>query len=659
MEQMKRGRSQVIWRYTPEAIFRYNETGGWCKSTEVTQKSSSSLTGALAKTVAHVLHQWNAIGPTRYPDPLQYPSRYSVGEPYYVKFVLWPLVFACRKCGAVQYYNSPSRLLEVNPTLKCRNCKAQGSLRQVAYAYVCECGNIQNSYIPQHENGHKIVMVNKGSFRESYWYCEDCRRSLQRKPGDGLGFRMCECRMRGGMHGVPLEDSSIYYSQTVDMVDIKPDALGKWQNNPRFNDLLLAAAIRLPAYKPSDIHDLAENRQAESGLSPELRAMQERLIARGMSEEEADAMVQGAASDAMHSPWDKYDRNLNSIKVWCGDHNWQDCRRTVEYIFVRDEPSAYAISLDTLIDEANARGDSPTENRLKAERELAARLGLMDLRIIPSLPILLAGIGYSRYLAGPNDAITTNDDTNSSPGKRVTLRAYPEVSGHKIPIYTVSNTTEAILYELDPWRLAAFLKFNTGVEIPTEVCKSEFLLRAYLLGRAGRLIEAGESHYVLRTVEVENGVTVDDTSSLMFGLLHTISHVMKATAHRYVGVDGDSLAEYLFPAHSAGLLYVSSHVEFTLGGIDSVFRSNLGQWLGAMRDYASRCSFDPVCTQSGGACMACLYHKFGCAYFNRTLSRSFLFGGKVMGRDMPVIGYWTSEVTIEADKLRLSARSHT
>jgi hypothetical protein len=42
---------------------------------------------------------------------------------------------------------------------------------------VCECGRIQNVYFPKHDIQHKITMINKGSFRESYWYCEDCLRT--------------------------------------------------------------------------------------------------------------------------------------------------------------------------------------------------------------------------------------------------------------------------------------------------------------------------------------------------------------------------------------------------------------------------------------------------------------------------------------------------
>jgi len=158
---------------------------------------------------------------------------------------------------------------------------------------------------------------------------------------------------------------------------------------------------------------------------------------------------------------------------------------------------------------------------------------------------------------------------------------------------------------------------------------------------------------------VEAGVTVDEPSALAFGVLHTLSHVLKATGHKFVGIDADSLAEYLFPAHGAGLLYASAHVEFTLGGIDSVFRSNLTQWLGSARDYADQCSFDPVCGSMGGACLACLYTKFGCAHFNRSLSRSYLLGGIIPGRERRVSGYWSREVVSEERRLRQGAAPTT
>lgn len=655
MEEMTRGRSQVIWRYLPGATFRYNESGAWCKVTEVTLRNPAPLTGALAEAVAQALRRWRAIGPAGYPDPAIQPGKYAVGEPFQVMYSVWPTVFTCRQCGRVHFYRELSRMKQVNDQLGCMTCKGRDQLRQVPYAYVCECGRLDTVYIQKHDNRHSIELVDKRSFQESYWFCKVCRTPLYRTPREGLGFRRCECAPKKAKRGVLLEDSRVYFSQTIDLVDIEPTALDRWKDNTRFSDLLLAAVLRVPAYSPKHLLDLAGWKPSSgSELSPELKATRDLLIQRGLPADEAESIVRQGAQQAGADPWVSYEAGLNDLRELVPAYAWKDSRRTVEYVFVRDDPSVAAIPLDDLIGEATQRGDSDSAARLQSEKEIARQLGLVDLRVVQALPVLLAGIGYSRYFATPRDAESA-DEPNV---RQVALRPYVEQDG-KVPVYAARNTTEAFLFNLDPYRLTAFLQANLGVRAPDEASRSVASLRAWLLGQVGRLIEAGESHLLLRAFEQEIGMTVDEPSALAFGVLHTIAHVLKATAHKYVGIDADSLAEYLFPSHSAGLLYVSSHVEFTLGGIDSVFRANLTQWLGSARDYAGRCCFDPVCARAGGACSACLYPKFGCGYFNRTLSRTFLFGGYVPGRPQPLEGYWSSNVVAASEKLRAQIEAGT
>jgi len=647
-DDMRRGRSQVIWRYLSGATFRYNDSGGWCQTDSVTLQNVQPITGALAEAVHHSLKKWNALGDTGFPDPLIQPSRYVTGEPLAVMYDIWPLVFTCRLCGRVHFYRDIENLKQYNERLRCRTCNGDDQLRQVPYAYVCECGRLDTVYIPKHDINHIIKLVNRDTFQDSFWYCETCRKPLRQNARSGLGIRTCECSKNKRKRGILLDDSRVYYAQTVDMVDIEPASLDPWRENPRFGDLLLSAVLKTSAYKPSDLLDLANRKPKKEGLSPELEQALKEMIDDGIPEDTARNVIERAAKKTSTDPWAAYDASLKGLRDLAGNFILQDTRQTVEYVFVRDEPSSTAISLDDLINQAEALNDKATSDRYKHEKALALQLGLVDLQIVQSLPILLAGIGYSRYFSSPTDA--TEDDGASHNARPATLRPF-EYQDHKIAVYTARNTTEALLYELDPWRVAAFLSLNTGLETTNEALRSEQHLRAWLLGNMGRLIQQGESHFVLREYEIEHGQTVDETSALMFGLLHTMSHVLKATAHRYVGIDNDSLAEYLFPAHASGLLYVSSHVEFTLGGIDSVFRSNMTQWLASARDYASKCSFDPICSRTGGACLACLYPKFGCGYFNRTLSRSFLFGGDIQGRAKPLIGYWSREVTEKTNEL--------
>ncbi len=644
-ETMKRGRSQVIWRYTPESTFRYNESGGWCRTTEISLRDTKPLSGALAEALRAALAYWRAVSPTGFPDPDRQNNRYEVGEPYQVWFTVFPLVFTCRDCGMVHYYADLPKLLSVNSTLSCLKCKRQSLLRQVPFAYVHECGRLDTVFIPGGHPRHTIKLINKGSFQESYWFCEDCKTPLRRNPGDGLGFRSCECGPRKAKRGLLLEDSRSYYSQTLALVDIEPQALERWKENNRFSDLLLAASLKLPCYRPAHLLDLASWKATSVGLSPELRAMRDLLIKQGMSEAQADSMVGKAAEQAGADPWTAYEKDLRTFRTGACVRDWKSHRRTIEYVFVRDEASSAAIPLDQLIREAQHFGDSASADRLTEQKSLAAQLGLVRLQIVQALPILLAGIGFSRYFPAPQG---TGADGDVAP--QVSLRPFPSKNG-KIPIYEARNTTEALLYELDPWRLAAFLAANLRTTIPDGAAESEPALRAWLLEQSVPMIDRGESHFSLTSFETEAGVTVHPPSALLFGVLHTLSHVLKATAHRYVGIDGDALAEYLFPAQSAGLLYVANHVEFTLGGIDSVFRANMSQWLGSARDYANQCSFDPVCSSSGGACLACLYPKFGCAHFNRTVSRAFLFGGDIVGRAEPVIGFWSPTIAAQSNKL--------
>jgi hypothetical protein len=502
--------------------------------------------------------------------------------------------------------------------------------------------------MPKHEGQHTIELVNKGSFQESFWFCKVCRRPLYRTPREGLGFRRCECLPKKGKRGILLEDSRMYYSQTVDLVDIEPTTLERWRDNPRFSDLIIGAALSISAYRPSHILDLARWKPSGTVLSPEMQAMKQLLIQSGKAQAEADAMVRSAANLAGADPWAAYDIELSKYRKELPPLEWRESRQSVEYVFVRDEPSSGAISLENLVAEATSSGDTQAADRYRSEVQIGLDLGVVNLRVLESLPIMLAGIGYTRYFSTPQEAADTD---GTSRANSLALRPY-EVQDGKIPIYAAKNTTEALLFELDPYRLAAFLIVNCGLMPPIEFTTDATSVKAWVLGQIRRLVETGESHFVLHPAEVQAGVTVDEPSALAFGVLHTLSHVLKATGHKYVGIDADSLAEYLFPAHGAGLLYASAHVEFTLGGIDSVFRSNLTQWLGSARDYADQCSFDPVCGSMGGACLACLYTKFGCAHFNRSLSRSYLLGGIVPGRERRVTGYWSREVVTEERKLR-------
>ncbi len=635
--QMTRGRSQVLWRYTPGAIFRYNDDNAWCVVTSVQMNKPFPLEGVLADALADKLAFWRAIGPTGYPDPRSQPHKYIVGEPYWVHYDIWPIVFICKQCKRAHWWNSVEKLTSTNNLLRCRSCGTVNEiLTQIPFAFVHECGNIDTPFVHQcpYDSKHPVGLVDKRTFQDSYWYCQTCNIHLQKTPKEGLGFRACKCGK--AMRGIILIDPRIYYSQTIAIVDIQPDILNIWQENKDFPTLLLGACLRTPSYKTSDIQNLARHQSNDSSIAPQILAMKNQLLESGMPEDKIDEIIKKSSEDPAADPWGQYSADLSACQKYISTFEPAQSRQTLEYVFVRDEPKSMQFTMDNLITEANAKNDNDSALKISNDKDLALSLGLVNLAIVQELPILLAGVGFTRWFPSPLDFDGTSNNAELNP--------YPTNEKGKIPIYVAKNTTEALMYELDPWRVATFLEVNGASAIPDEVKSDEHILRSWLVSISQRLFDVGEAHLQLLTFEKERGEVIDLPAALIFGLLHTISHALKSTAHQYVGIDQDSLAEYLFPGHIAGLLYASSHVKFTLGGIDAVFRSNLEQWLGTLRDFVNICSFDPVCSQTGGACLACLYTKFGCNYFNRSLSRAFLFGGYVKGLDKDIVGYWSPQV---------------
>src|SRR5439155_3753175 len=143
------------------------------------------------------------------------------------------------------------------------------------------------------------------------------------------------------------------------------------------------------------------------------------------------------------------------------------------------------------------------------QQSIGQQLGLAKLYIVQALPILLAGIGFSRYFASPQGA------GDGDRGTDVKLRPF-EVQGGKIPIYVARNTTEALLYELDPWRVAAFLASNVGTEPPQSAKTLRPAMRAWLLSQGLPMLSSGESHFELKTFERTRGVQIHESTALLF-----------------------------------------------------------------------------------------------------------------------------------------------
>ncbi len=651
MSEMRRAKSQVLFRYTPKAVFRYNETNGWCEVSSIEMKNTRALPPALGEALWHVLHTWDAIQPDNFPDPKLFPNKYEVGEPYQVHYTLVHLVFVCKLCRRTQWYESIDKLMSVNYGLNCRRCNGNGTLVQIPYVYIHECGTRDNVFIPKHPHDHVIVMNNRGRFQESNWFCETCNQPLTKPGKQGLGMRFCQCGPRKLKRGTTLQDPAVHYTRTISLIDTEDAILEQAIENTSLGESLLAGLLRTAHYNVKDFEDLLTPTPTSSEAQDRREHIRQELMTRGITDAQQVDVFLNVMESQMVSPQIVKQQHLrNEVhmllepKSSLVEHAGTS-RPLLEYLFVRDHPRMQSQELSSLLKEAIEQGDNLTQERYNLDKKIADKLGLTSLYILEAFPLLLAAIGYSRVYSAPKPDTTT--------------RLRPFITNRpKIPLYAVRSTTEALMFELDPWREAAWLLENDLVEAPDSAFADECHLRLWLLRQKEMFLQEKDAHLELLPWEKEKGYQMPNrASAALFGLLHSMSHMLIIAARTQVGFEADSLGEYLFPIAGAGVVYASGHQEFTIGGIVSAFQMNLGYWLNASYEVAQRCIYDPLCKSRGGACHACSYLRFSCPHFNRTVSRSFLLGGPVNGLPHNIVGYWSTKTYYRAIELKQEANS--
>jgi hypothetical protein len=141
-------------------------------------------------------------------------------------------------------------------------------------------------------------------------------------------------------------------------------------------------------------------------------------------------------------------------------------------------------------------------------------------------------------------------------------------------------------------------------------------------------------------------LTADHAEARMvFGLLHTMSHLFLKKAALLCGLDRTSLAEYVLPRALMFAIYSNHRFGATIGALSSLFEQSLPDWLGQIMTDTRRCVYDPVCRSQGGNCHICTHlSETSCRFFNLNLGRSFLFGGYDVEIGQIDYGYWDASL---------------
>lgn len=228
----------------------------------------------------------------------------------------------------------------------------------------------------------------------------------------------------------------------------------------------------------------------------------------------------------------------------------------------------------------------------------------MGLRVrrLADFPMLTATYGYSRI---------------ADESSQCRLNPFPPERDHggKYPIYVDQVQADALLVSLDHDRVWRWLERNSLTLTLPVGTDPDLARRAYFVE-------------LLTNVSVRETVTNDQSEARMvFGLLHTLSHLCLRQASLLCGLDSTSLSEYILPRALTLAVYSNHRSGATIGALTALFEQTLAEWLNSIRR-TRRCVYDPVCYEREGSCHACTHlAETSCRFFNLNLSRAFLFGG--------------------------------
>lgn len=270
--------------------------------------------------------------------------------------------------------------------------------------------------------------------------------------------------------------------------------------------------------------------------------------------------------------------------------------------------------------------DRAAADQFERGKNLAASLGIEDIKISSTFDIVQMQLGYVRNISDPSIAF---------------IRPFEETGDEDLlTFYARQTSTEAILVLLDPIQLVRWAAAHP--ETPTE---SRI---------AGEMTASDARQWLIRNVDHTATKAYEPIptypSAAVYGAVHTLAHVMMQTSSELSGIDSSGMKELIYPSLPGFVLYSAQHGGFHLGGLTSLYEDHLARWLTATLQAARDCSNDPMCRSgrmksrehSAASCYACVEGtELACQRFNRDLDRAYLVGTVPQRRGVQFEGLWT------------------
>ncbi len=664
--QMERGVAQLLYHYLPHRTVDWDDGRAIVKlgAVQLKQVWSDERVGALLSELASFFEYWKRDGgcvDPSFPDPSSEPQRYAVGEPVSIEAFVFETAYRCRRCSRLYFLKR--KALKAPDSLRCKHCN-EATLRQFNFVFVHGCGHLHpiEQWLPSFKKegagfrsinaprlkcqrcgdlGEPAIPSHSERIRDMQVVCLRCNQEIQerlsancerclskiskeqtsQKPGQTDDAETRDSPIaRSAMRVARYNQSEAYYPQSISILRLDRANMPHGLEDRRLKELqlLVPAGARAEAESPDKSIGslLARLKQAQdAGRTSQVKELFEAI---------QKAAILGASSEPTQRPVRTEAPSESGKKA--PDDIVKSARESYALLTTVQATPALAIARG---------GGGLTDADIARVRALSERLGFEDLSIVADLPIISSTFAYTRRAFQPTyDELSAKDLPTE-------LRAFPAFNAYAaqsvarpelvgtVPILAREAEHEGILFSLSAPRVLTWLERN-GIALPKT--------------------DAGESPLtaILKSLEpidrFHDRIWSTSLRRYVFGLVHTLSHLVMRAATRFAGAERTSLSEYVFLPLLGGVVYDNASV-FQLGGLRTLARDHLESFLDALSDEACRCIYDPDCIDHRGACHGCIHSpEICCRVFNHGLSRAFLLGGHAPWADVAeshrLVGFW-------------------
>jgi hypothetical protein len=627
---MMRGKNEVMYNYLPGYTFDFEKYLAIARINYIRGIERNDLNHELIlRSIRAQVHSWGDLAGV-FLNPRA--DQFVFLEPKKVYAELFPKVFWCQnpRCHRIVDYSQSETVPAQKTCPVCHN----GRLAQLRFVKIHQCGEIQPLVPPYqcekcHTRGQFALDDRKSEHISQFvWICGHCGHHSTVFAGP---CRSCDWVALSGvadgrkklMSIEPHRANRVFYPQYAVLLNQPGAETNRFLGIDGWQFVAAGFYIRLPELDGLTIEQWSSEQSAtiSNAAPPITQAELEQFHSKGYSDEQIDLLRRMTTELSAQRQGQQKASSPQRI-----------AQSLLEKTKVRQD--VWTASGQELLESALALQSDQTQDLFalphpnteqSTAQSLAVQLGLSRLSLASDFPMTHATFAYSRAEFAPREC---------------RLNPFPPDAEHqgKFPIFVDTIQADALVVSLDHRHLWRWLKANNVrmTPLPKPPPDSDMVQRAHFVELFSDLAIHAEP------IELTQTLTADQAEARMvFGLIHTMSHLFLRQAALLCGLERESLAEYVLPKALTFAIYANHRFGATIGALSSLFEQSLPEWLGQISLGTRRCIYDPVCASQGGSCHACAHlAEISCRFFNLNLARPFLFGGHDKELGDLRMGYW-------------------